>query len=196
LYTFSASSSTAFVEKRSSIRVVKRVVFGVSALSIGLLLFQYASGVHHQNLPHAAQTFPVVAPPSPFEPLPLDLSKGHPASQLVNAAETSFQAVLNRQSKSLAGAVQEYRRRYGIAPPPQFDKWYEFAVRNNVVMIDEYDMINEMLLPFWAIKPATIRSRITRELGGEDSALIGVAVRNGAVAHIEKGDEWQRRGHY
>lgn len=39
LYKFSASSSTAFVEKRSSTRVAKRVVFDVSALSIGLLLF-------------------------------------------------------------------------------------------------------------------------------------------------------------
>jgi hypothetical protein len=192
LYTFPLSS-TAFVEKRSSIRIVKRVVFGVSALSIGLLLFQHASGVHRQNLPHTSQTFPIVAPPSPFEPLPLDLSKGHPASQLVNAAESSFHDVLGRQSTSLAGAVQEYRRRYGIAPPPQFDKWYEFATRNNVVMIDEYDMISEMLFPFWAIKPATLRSRITRELGGEDSALIGVAVRNGEVVHIEKGDEWQRK---
>lgn len=167
---------------------------GVSALSIGLLLFQYASRArHHLNLTNNLPTLPILPPPSPFEPISIDLSKGHPATQLVSAAETDFQNVLDRQSTSLAEAVREYRRRYGIAPPPHFDKWYEFAVRNNVVMIDEYDTINEMLLPFWALKPATIRSRITRELGGENSALVGVAIRNGAIVNIEKGDEWQQQ---
>jgi hypothetical protein len=162
-------------------------------MSLGLLLFQYASGVQHRrNLANTPSVLPLPPPPSPFEPIPIDLSKGHPAAQLINTAETEFQSVLSRQSTSLAGAVSEYRRRYGIAPPPHFDKWYEFAVRNNVVMIDEYDMINEMLLPFWAIQPATIRSRITRELGSEDSALIGVAIRNGEVVNIENGDDWQR----
>lgn len=115
-----------------------------------------------QKFTDAPSKLPTTTPSSPFEPIPLDVSNGHPAAQLINAAETEFQNVMDRQSKSLAAAVQEYRRRYGIAPPPNFDKWYEFAVRNEVVMIDEYDMINEMLLPFWAIKPATIRSRITR----------------------------------
>ncbi|KAF1918958.1 hypothetical protein BDU57DRAFT_511748 [Ampelomyces quisqualis] len=193
LYTLATSSSSPLLDTRSTARSFKRLVFGVSALSIGLLLFQYASGVQHRrNLASTTSPFPTASPPSHFQPVPLDLNNGHPATQLVNAAEIEFQNVLSRQSTSLASAVSEYRRRYGIAPPPHFDKWYEFAVRNNVVMIDEYDMINEMLLPFWAIKPATIRSRITRELGGEDSALIGVAIRNGAVVNIENGEEWQR----
>ncbi|KAJ4362025.1 hypothetical protein N0V83_010966 [Neocucurbitaria cava] len=137
--------------------------------------------------------FPIVHPPSPFEPVPMDLSKGHPAAQLINAAEADFQSTLSRQSQSLADAVREYRRRYGIAPPPHFDKWYEFATRNGVVMIDEFDTINQMLLPFWALKPATIRSRITNALGHEDSALVAVAIRDGAVAHFEGGDEWQQQ---
>lgn len=42
-------------------------------------------------------------------------------------------------------------------------------------------MIHKMLLPFWAMKPATIRPRISRELSGEDIALIGVAIRNGVL---------------
>ncbi|KAH4927377.1 hypothetical protein HBI26_130190 [Parastagonospora nodorum] len=193
LFSSNDSSVATFIDARSSTRTVKRVIFGVSAFLVGTLLFQYASGVQPQKLANASSSLPTTTPASPFEPIPLDLSNGHPAAQLINAAETDFQTVVDRQSKSLAAAVQEYRRRYGITPPPHFDKWYEFAVRNDVVMIDEYDMINEMLLPFWAIKPATIRSRITRELGGEDSALIGVAIRDGAVVYIEKGDEWQRQ---
>ncbi|KAH8707605.1 hypothetical protein GQ44DRAFT_715674 [Phaeosphaeriaceae sp. PMI808] len=192
-YMFSASSSTLSVDKRTSLRIVRRITFGATALSIGLLLFRYASGVHHHRNLANSPPLPILPPPSPFEPIPIDLSKGHPAEQLVSAAEKDFQHVLDRQSKTLAQAVIEYRRRYGIAPPPHFDKWYEFAVRNDVVMIDEYDTIYEMLMPFWALKPSTIRSRITRELGGEDSALLGVSIRNGEVVHMEKGDEWQQQ---
>lgn len=163
-------------------------------LSIGGLLFQYASGARYRSYsPDTSTTLPVVHPASPFDLIPMDLSKGHPAAQLINAAETDFQNTLGRQSKSLADAVREYRRRHGIAPPPQFDKWYEFATRNGVVMIDEFDTINEMLLPFWALKPSTIRSRITNALGHEDSALIAVAIRHGAVEHLENGDEWQQQ---
>lgn len=123
----------------------------------------------------------------------MDLSKGHPAAQLIKAAETEFQRTLDRQSKSLVDAVREYRRRNGIAPPPHFDKWYEFATRHGVVLIDEFDNINQMLQPFWAINPATLRSRITKAIGHEDSALVAVAIRHGAVENFEKGEEWQQQ---
>lgn len=172
---------------------VKRLVFGVTALSIGLLLFRYASGIHRQLSNGAVATLPILPPASPFGPIPLDLTKGHPATQLINAAETDFQKTLNRQSKSLAEAVGEYRRRNGIAPPPNFDKWYEFATRNGVVMVDEFDSINQMLLPFWAVKPSTLRSRVANALGHEDSAMIAVAIRHGAIENFENGDEWQQQ---
>lgn len=183
--------STFLGDKRSSVRTVRRVVFGVSALSIVLLLFRYASEWYHQQWP-GATGFRLPPPMALVDSIRLDVSKGHPAVQLIGAAESEFSNVLSRQSNSLADAVHEYRRRYGIAPPPHFDEWYEFAVRNKVVMIDEYDTISEMLLPFWAIKPATIRSRITRELGGENSALVGVAIRDGELVNVVNGDEWQR----
>lgn len=192
LCMFETSVSTFLGDSRSSVRIIKRLIFALTVLSIGLALFRHAHTTPHFHFGEDLPTFFVSPPPSPFEPVPINLSEGHPASQLISAAESDFHHVLSRQSTSLAGAVSEYRRRYGIAPPPQFDEWYEFAIRNNVVMIDEYDTINEMLLPFWAVKPATIRSRITRELGGEDSALVGVAIRNGEVVNIEKGDDWQR----
>lgn len=123
----------------------------------------------------------------------MDLKKGHPAAQLIDSAEKEFQDLLNRQSKSLAEAVREYRRRNGIAPPPHFDKWYEFATRNGVVLIDEYDTVTRSLLPYWAVKPSTIRARIKNALGHEDSALIGMMIRDGNVAKIEGGPEWQQQ---
>ena len=161
-------------------------------LSTGLLLIQTVSRARHQQQLDPSSTFAVVPPPSPFEPVPIDLSQGHPAAQLIKAAETEFQTIWDRQSKSLAEAVQEYRRRNGIAPPPNFDQWYQLASRNKVVMIDEFDTINDMLLPFWAVKPETIRSRVTNALGHEDIALIGVAIRDGSVKFIENGEKWQQ----
>lgn len=81
----------------------------------------------------------------------------HPILQLVKDAEENHQRLLEKQSKTLDEAVAEYRRRYGIPPPPNFDKWYKFARAKGVAMIDEYDSIHETLTPFWGLKPRTIR---------------------------------------
>jgi hypothetical protein len=91
----------------------------------------------------------------------------------------------------LAEAVTEYRRRYGIHPPPNFDKWYEFAKTRNVQMIDEYDLIHHSLRPFWGLKPSTIRSRAQEALGFDSNNLIGVLVRRGKITKVDGGGEWQ-----
>ncbi|KAF3006732.1 capsule-associated protein CAP1 [Curvularia kusanoi] len=193
LYLYGSSSSNSFVDIRSSIRI-RRILFAVTAFSVLVLLVRHSTGASYYTLtPKTASTFEALAPASPLSAVPVNLDRGHPAAQLTNAAETEFQEVLKRQSKTLDQAVHEYRRRNGIAPPPHFDKWFEFAQRRNVIMIDEFDMINQMLLPFWALKPETIRSRIKNAIGHEDSALIAVAIRNGEVVSIGNGDEWQQQ---
>ncbi|KAJ4360964.1 uncharacterized protein N0V89_001533 [Didymosphaeria variabile] len=111
---------------------------------------------------------------------------------LIDSAEKDFRDLLGRQSKSLGEAVIEYRRRNGITPPPYFDKWYEFATRNGVVLIDEFDTITQTLLPYWSLKPSTIRSRIRNALGNEDSALIAILIRDGSIAKAEGEPDWQR----
>jgi Glycosyl transferase family 90 len=121
-------------------------------------------------------------------------SLSHPVHQLVAKADGDFQTVLARQSRSLNDAVAEYRRRYKIPPPPNFDKWYNFAKKKGVELIDEYDTIYKSLLPFWALEPAVIRER-TREAIGFDNALISVMIRNGKVTKMEGGGdmyEWHR----
>lgn len=120
------------------------------------------------------------------------MTKGHPAAQLIESAEKNFQALLNRQSKTLGEAVNEYRRRNGISPPPHFDKWYEFAMRNGVVLIDEFDTITDSLLPYWSLEPSTIRSRIRNALGNEDSALIAILIRDGSISKADGDPDWQR----
>ncbi|KAL6241433.1 hypothetical protein RBB50_011697 [Rhinocladiella similis] len=118
----------------------------------------------------------------------------HPVHQLVAQADGDFQTVRARQSRSLSDAVAEYRRRYKLPPPPHFDKWYNFAKKRGVELIDEYDTIYHQLLPFWALEPHIIRER-TREAIGFDNALIAVMIRNGQVTKIEGGGDmyaWHR----
>jgi hypothetical protein len=127
-------------------------------------------------------------------PLLPSRSLTHPIHQLINEAQGAFQTVRARQSRSLADAVAEYRRRYKVPPPPHFDKWYNFAKRRGVELIDEYDTIYHSLLPFWALEPATIRER-TREAIGFNNGLIAVMIRDGKVVKMEGGGdmyEWHR----
>ncbi|EXJ81199.1 hypothetical protein A1O3_07489 [Capronia epimyces CBS 606.96] len=118
----------------------------------------------------------------------------HPIHELVVEAQGNFQTVRARQSRSLSDAVAEYRRRYKLPPPPHFDKWYAFAKKRGVELIDEYDTIYHQLLPFWALEPAVIRER-TREAVGFDNALISVTIRDGKVVTIQGGGDmyqWHR----
>jgi Glycosyl transferase family 90 len=121
-------------------------------------------------------------------------TQSHPIGRLVSQAEDSFHTVQARQSTTLKDAVAEYRRRYRAPPPPNFDKWYKYAKKRGVQMIDEYDTIYNSLLPFWALEPAVIRER-TREAIGFDNAMIAVIIRDGRIAKIEGGGDgagWHR----
>lgn len=120
--------------------------------------------------------------------------KVHPISNLIQHAQQEFDHVRSRQSKNLAEAVQEYKRRYKMHPPPHFDKWFQFAQSKGVQLIDEFDSIYHSLLPFWAVKPQTIRER-ARETLGFDNAVIGLLIRDGKVTLTAGGGgdrRWQR----
>ncbi|KAF3491652.1 uncharacterized protein GIQ15_01169 [Arthroderma uncinatum] len=118
----------------------------------------------------------------------------HPIERLIDTSRKTFKDVQSRQSKTLQQAVAEYRRRYGLHPPPHFDVWFKFAQRRGVQMIDEYDTIFDSLLPFWAVSPKTIRER-AREAIGFENAMIGLLIRNGNVTLVDgggEGEEWKR----
>ena len=115
----------------------------------------------------------------------------HPIQSLMRDAATRFEDLRGRQSKTLDEAVKEYRRRYGLPPPPNFDKWYQFAQKRNVQLVDEFDTIYDVMTPFWGISPKTIRSRATESLGHENS-LVGVAIRDHDVTLVVGGESWQR----
>ncbi|GAA94281.1 glycosyltransferase family 90 protein [Mixia osmundae IAM 14324] len=83
----------------------------------------------------------------------------HPVRTLIRRAKDQWQAKLARQSKTLAEAVEQYEQRYGRLPPRGFEKWYAFAKKNGVILIDEYDRIYSDIEPFFALHAKTIRYR-------------------------------------
>ncbi|QRV74770.1 glycosyltransferase family 90 protein [Ceratobasidium sp. AG-Ba] len=81
----------------------------------------------------------------------------HPIYDLIARAEAAWKAKLDRQSRHLADAVDEYERRYGRPPPPGFDKWWDYATAHNVQLLDEYDTIDHDLKMFWGVAPDVLR---------------------------------------
>ncbi|CAI6227077.1 unnamed protein product [Periconia digitata] len=192
--TSTSPVSASTVDIRTSVRF-KRLIFATTILSVGIISVRRAFSTSRLIVSTTADSqfpFGAVPPHDPLQPIPMDWTKGHGASQLIGNAEQEFNKLIDAQSKSLGDAVQKYRLRNSIAPPPHFDKWYEFATQNEVVLIDEFDTITQSMLPFWAVKPSTIRARIKYALGHEDSALLGVMIRGGAVVKVEGGPSWQQ----
>ncbi|KAJ3885745.1 hypothetical protein GG344DRAFT_58689 [Lentinula edodes] len=76
----------------------------------------------------------------------------HPITRMMAEAERRFQAKANRQSKTLPEAIKEYKRRYGMSPPTGFDDWWDFASKNDVILVDEFDTLMRDLAPFYALR--------------------------------------------
>ncbi|KAI1428050.1 hypothetical protein F5Y12DRAFT_70933 [Xylaria sp. FL1777] len=97
------------------------------------------------------------------------------------------------KSTSLTSAVEEYRRRYGLPPPPHFDKWYEFAKSVNSPIIDTFDQIDSDLLPFWAISPALLREKTTHLLEHPSLSIGGLIIQDGQTSvspHVHGTHRW------
>lgn len=85
-------------------------------------------------------------------PVPVSSSpEEHPIKTLVRQAEVEFEQQLARQSTTLEAAVAEYLHRYHRDPPPGFESWYGFAVKHGSLVIDDFDIIDEALAPFWGL---------------------------------------------
>ncbi|KAF1946861.1 hypothetical protein EJ02DRAFT_418207 [Clathrospora elynae] len=104
----------------------------------------------------------------------------HPITTLIDVATVQHEqwASQAHRSNSLAEAVVHYRQRYNRDPPPNFDKWYHFAVSRSSIVIDDYDNIEEDLAPFSSFSPDDLRLRTATVLATNE-AVGGIRVRNG-----------------
>lgn len=102
---------------------------------------------------------------------------------LLSAASTNSDTWIARanQSSTLEGVANEYQRRYGVAPPPNFDKWFEYAVANGSPIIDDFTQINDDLLPFWGVAPKVLRDRTKHCLEIPWLGMGGIRIRGGKV---------------
>ncbi len=185
-------AATAYIPFTS--RRMRRRAQLISTLGLCLFIFLTITILHpdRSHLPRSSTPTAESTSVQPPKPLPPSTSTSHPIHQLITTAEKEFDELKRRQSQSLGSAIQEYRRRYRIPPPPNFDKWFEFAQEKRVELIDEYDTIYHSLLPFWALKPSIIRGRARQALG-HDNALLGILIRDGRVISAAGGREWQQK---
>jgi len=81
----------------------------------------------HPELPAFTQQHPTSSPPTHVFGsdglLQVNIDGRHPILDLIDRAEHDWNAKFARASRTLPEAVHEYRRRYGRAPPPGFDRW-------------------------------------------------------------------------
>ncbi|KAJ2932199.1 hypothetical protein H1R20_g4882, partial [Candolleomyces eurysporus] len=88
--------------------------------------------------------------------LEVDFDGPHPIYELIAAAEERWKKKVDRASKTLEEAVEEYKRRYKRAPPKGFDLWWQYVIEHKVQLPDEYDQIHHDLEPFWGVAPADL----------------------------------------
>ncbi|KAJ3776232.1 capsular associated protein [Lentinula raphanica] len=96
-------------------------------------------------------TISTISEPSSPHPSALTYST-HPITRMMDEAEERFRAKVERQSKTLPEAIEEYKRRYGMPPPKGFDGWWEYTRKYDVVLVDEYDTLMRDLAPFYALR--------------------------------------------
>lgn len=122
----------------------------------------------------------------------------HPIAALIELAAVQHDTWESQayRSKSLAEAVVNYRRRYNRDPPPNFDKWYEFAIAHNSIVIDDYDNIEEDLAPFSSFNPDDLRLRTVTVLA-TNTDVGGIRIRGGkaeSILDIPEEHQWVMDG--
>jgi hypothetical protein len=118
----------------------------------------------------------------------------HPITSLMEQASVEHEqwAAQAHRSQSLAQAVVNYQQRYKRDPPPYFDKWYQFAVARNSIVIDDYDSIEDDLALFSSYTPDDLRLRTATVLATHQQ-VGGVRVRDGsadALGSVPEESRW------
>ncbi|KAJ1333100.1 beta-1,2-xylosyltransferase [Microdochium nivale] len=84
----------------------------------------------------------------------------HPIETLITEARKRHADLLTRQPTDLADAARRYRERRGRHPPPGFDAWFNYAVKHDSLIVENYfDRIYADLRPFWAFDPKQTAER-------------------------------------
>lgn len=96
-------------------------------------------------------------------------------------AEREWQDLLAKQSTTLSECDNEYRRRYGRTPPKGLDKWWAFAQKHNVVLVDEYDRISKDIQPFLGLSPEVFAEKNLRLATDPESHTFTLNITGGVL---------------
>ncbi|EMD64803.1 glycosyltransferase family 90 protein [Bipolaris sorokiniana ND90Pr] len=135
-------------------------------LLVAFALWPVSSFVQHTPLSQHITSLPGVNWPGSSDNISY-----HPVELLIRRAQDDFKHLIDKQSKTLEAAETEYRRRYSRSPPPGFAQWFAYAKSKNSVLIDDFDMINKDLKPFWKIAPQQLHESINHVSSFEHLAL-------------------------
>ncbi|BEI82977.1 hypothetical protein CcaverHIS002_0308450 [Cutaneotrichosporon cavernicola] len=83
----------------------------------------------------------------------------HPILGLIVAGERHWGDLMNRQSKTLEDAYKVYVTKWGRPPPKGFDDWWSYAATREVLLIDEFDIIMESLMPYYGLEIKELQTR-------------------------------------
>ncbi|KUI68520.1 Beta-1,2-xylosyltransferase 1 [Cytospora mali] len=100
-------------------------------------------------------------------------STAHPVEILHQEAIKDFQDLLSRQSRTVDEAIEEYTERYGRSPPPGFNKWAKYALKQRSPIIDDFDTILENLEPFYRLSPGEFKQLMKEAtMGGNPDVFL------------------------
>lgn len=82
----------------------------------------------------------------------------HPIDDLIERSESALEDLLKKQNHNVSASAAAYRERRGRHPPPEFDKWFDYAVAHGCLVIEDFlDQIYRDIEPFWAVTATHIR---------------------------------------
>ena len=89
-------------------------------------------------------------------------SRKHPVVTLYEEAADKYQRLISSQSATLDQAIAKYKRKFNRSPPKGFDLWFQAAKKEELTIIDDYDIITKSTDPYWNVPPAVLRHNIER----------------------------------
>lgn len=143
----------------TSAPALTRLCFLVGVLTLlftSFLLFRSSESATHLIPPALSSPFRHPTPESEL----LDILSNatseygpHPIDELIAEARRNHDTLLKQRSTDLRSAAARYRVRRGRHPPPGFDKWVEYALAHDAVVVESFfDRIYSDLQPFWALE--------------------------------------------
>lgn len=162
----------------------------LTLLTTSFLLFRTSTSSSHLIPPNLSSPFRKPAPESQLLDILANATSKygpHPIDELIADARRTHEDLLKQRSTDLRSAAARYRVRRGRHPPPGFDKWVEYALSHDAVIVENFfDRIYSDLQPFWALEAWQTAKRAA------DWEHV-VRVRNGKaspVGNVEGKVEW------